>query len=120
MARIRAKVAAAIVGELRIDEAVAFLEQAASEFGAELSGPGRVMLEGQLGRAYFLAERSGDAEVVLRRTIEAAERIGPEEALVEAIISLGTSGMLEGRQSGLAMLFGSAELARRAGRSRLP
>ena len=53
-------------------------------------------LEGQLGRAYFLAQRATDAEVALRRTIEAAEETGPEEALIQAIVSLGSMRLQEG------------------------
>ena len=83
--------------ELRIDEAIAFLEEAVARLGPGLDGPGRVTLEGQLGRAYFVALRAEDAaEGALRRTIEAAERIGPEEALIEAMISLGSSARTRG------------------------
>ncbi len=92
-----------------------YLEPAAARLGPALESPGRVALEGQLGRAYGLSGRQEDAEIVLRRTIEAAERIGPEDALIEAIISYGSMTIYHGRLSGLAMLFGSVELARRAG-----
>ena len=115
VARLTAKVATEIIMELRIEEAISLLQEAAARLGSELGGPGRVMLEGQLGRAYFLAQRNDEADTALRRTISAAERIGPEEALVEAIISLGSLGIYDGRMSALAMLFGSVELARRAG-----
>ena len=115
LARVTAKVAAEVIMDLRIEEAIGFLEAAVARLGPALDGPGRVMLEGQLGRAYFLAQRVDVAETALRRTIETAERVGPEEALVEAIISLGSVGIYDGRMSALAMLFGSVDLARRAG-----
>ena len=115
LARLTAKVAAEVIMELRIDEAISLIGETVARLGPGLDGPGRVMLEGQLGRAYFLAQRVEEAEVALRRTIESAERIGPEEALVEAIISLGSLGVYDGRMSAVAMLFGSVELARRTG-----
>ena len=115
VARLTAEVGRHIIAELRLDEAIEYLEPAAARLGPALESPGRVALEGQLGRAYGLSGRQEDAEIVLRRTIEAAERIGPEDALIEAIISYGSMTIYHGRLSGLAMLFGSVELARRAG-----
>jgi tetratricopeptide (TPR) repeat protein len=115
VARLTAEVGRHIIAELRLDEAIDYLEVAAARLGPALEAPGRVALEGQLGRAYGLSHRRDDAEVVLRRTIEAGERIGPEDALIEAIISYGSTTIYDGRLSGLAMLFGSVELARRAG-----
>jgi len=115
VARVTAKVATEILSDLRVDDAIAYLEEAVARFGPALDGPGRVSLEGQLGRAYFLALRHDQAAVVLRRTIEAAERIGPQEALIEAMVSLGSSGMYGDHLSDLALLFGSAELAGQAG-----
>jgi hypothetical protein len=70
VARVTAKVGTEIINELRVDEAIAFLEEAVARFGPDLDGPGRVALEGQLGRAYSLAQRGEDAERALRRTIE--------------------------------------------------
>ncbi len=115
VARLTAEVGRHVIQELHIEKAIEYLEAAVARLGPALETPGRVALEGQLGRAYFLAQRQAEAEVTLRRTIEAAELIGPEEALIEAIISYGSAGIYDGRMSALAMLFGSAELARRSG-----
>ena len=98
-----------------MNEGLAFIEAAAAEAGPELATPGRVQLEGQLGRALFLTERREEARSTLERTIEAAERDGLLETLVEAIISLGSNNMYLGLSSGLAMLFGGRELAARSG-----
>jgi class 3 adenylate cyclase len=114
VARLVAKVASQVMHDLRIAEALELVERAVAELGPELHGPGRVTLEAQRGRALFLAE-DPRADEVLERTIAAAERNGPIDALVEAIVSLGSVGIGEGLLSRAAMLFGSVELARRHG-----
>ena len=114
-ARLAASVGQQILNELRVAEGLTFLRAAVDEHGPELSTAGRVQLEGQLGRALFLSERRAEAQATLERTIDAAERSGPLEALVEAIISLGSNGMYLGHSSGLAMVFGGLELARQHG-----
>lgn len=114
LARLTGLVARQVISDLRVGEAVEYLDHAVEQLGAELDGPGRIALEGQRGRAYFLAE-DPRAVRVLESTIAAAERDGPLEALVEAIISLASVHMRDGRLSSVAMLFGSVELARRTG-----
>jgi class 3 adenylate cyclase/tetratricopeptide (TPR) repeat protein len=114
-ARLAAKVGRQILNELRAAEALAWLREAVAAAGPELDGPGRVMLEGQLGRALFLSDENAEALSVLARTIDAAERVGPVDALVEAIVSFGTAGMYLGSSLNLAVLYGSVELARRHG-----
>lgn len=114
IARLTSLVARQVINDLRVGEAIEYLDRAVEHLGSRLAGPGRIALEGQRGRAYFLAD-DPRAIAVLEDTIAAAERDGPIEALVEAIISLASVSIHDGRLSSVAMLFGSVELARRAG-----
>jgi class 3 adenylate cyclase len=111
--RVAAKLGAAFLNELNVEQALAVLEPAWRDTGERIETEATIMLAGQLARAYMLADRTDDALALADTTIEAADRAEMDREMVEAIITRGTARGLGGWIDGVALLYGAVELARR-------
>jgi class 3 adenylate cyclase/tetratricopeptide (TPR) repeat protein len=111
--RLTAKLAVALLNELRVQDALLILEPQWRAVGEKIDGPPTIMLAGQLARAYMLSNQAEQAVNLADLAIEAADRAEMDREMVEAIITRGTSRALRGWVDGVALLYGAVELARR-------
>jgi class 3 adenylate cyclase len=111
--RLTAKLGAALLNELRVQDALPVLEPQWRAVGEKIDGPPTIMLAGQLARAYMLSNQAEQAVSLADLAIEAADSAEMDREMVEAIITRGTSRALRGWADGVALLYGAVELARR-------
>ena len=100
----------------RVAEALAVLEPAVVEPGDLTSGPGRIMLEGQLARAYFFADDNLRAIEIADRVLDAAEHADLPAVVADTLVTKGTAlGILGRPVEGLGAIAAGRELAEASG-----
>jgi len=99
----------------RLDEATPLAEGAVRRL--EPLGEGEALAEalGFLGRLYWRHGSYDEAEPILRRSIEVAERAGALEVVADATITLGSIVVGRDRLEGIALLERSIDVAERRG-----
>lgn len=99
----------------RFDEATALAEGAIRRL--KPLGDGKALAEALdfLGRVHWRQGRLDEAEPLLRRSIEVAERVGALDVAVDATITLGSVVVVDDRLEGIAILERSIEVAKRTG-----
>jgi class 3 adenylate cyclase len=111
--RLVAKLGAAFLTDLRVEPALEVLEPEWEAAPGRVDEPARIMLAGQLARAYMLSDKAEKAVELADIAMEAADRSEMDQDMVEAIITRGTARALSGWIDGVALLYGAVELARR-------
>ncbi len=117
-ARAIAGLAAALVGPLRYDLAIAVLEPAATEFADLVDDPAVIALESQLARVRFLHGEPLPAVEISDRLLGRAERLDRVDVVADTLITRGSALCLIGRTyEGIGATRTGIELADEAGLS---
>jgi hypothetical protein len=100
----------------RPDEAIALLEPAVREAADLGEAPEAIALRAGLARAYFFADRPGDALPLIDEVLVSAGRVDDVPILADAVITKGTMlSQLRRSREGTALLVGGLDLAQTHG-----
>jgi class 3 adenylate cyclase/tetratricopeptide (TPR) repeat protein len=111
-ARSAARLGRVLAGLGLLEEAVAQLEAALGDLGANREGPSMVELGSSLARAYFLKGDAARAMQWADKVLEVAEPLDLVSAIADALITRGTAGAWQGRfREAKAIVGGALALA---------
>ena len=119
VARATAALAGARITSRRLEDALALLESAATEFADLFPDPAMIALEGQLARAYYLHEEPRRAIEVAERVLEAAEHADLLDIVADTLVTKGSAlGNLGRIREGVGVIEIGERLARARGQTR--
>jgi class 3 adenylate cyclase/tetratricopeptide (TPR) repeat protein len=95
-----------------VEEAVALLERAGTEFGDLVETPAYVAIAAQLSRAYMRTGQHDRAIATADRALPTAERLDLDRDTLELLVNRGTALSHDRIFEGGAVLLGAIELAR--------